>query len=532
MTSLTVFQTAAAILGALCIIYGVDVRRKPGARNFVAVIWQTLILGVMNALVSRQPGGYCPPPSRRTFLGQSLASAGLLSLGPARALAADPLLVANVTGLYSVQVARIETPHSTDEVAALIAGWSGQVAIGGGRYSMGGQVAVRAGLHLDMRQMNKVVWLRPTEHTVRVQAGIRWRDLQDHLDPLSLAVKTMQSYSNFTVGGAVAVNCHGRYVGHGPIGNTVRALQLVLADGSVVETSQTMHSELFRAAIGGYGAMAAITEVELELADNVRIERVVEKVPLKRYLSHFKENVLADKRAVLHNADLLPPLFDSPVSVTWRRAAESTPLTETRRLVPRGESYGIEQSAIWAITELPGGQTLRKDIIQPAQIRKPAVKWLNHEASLDVAELEPRSRAVSTYVLQEYFIPEQRAMDFVREMAGVLQKHEVAALNISIRHAPADTVSLLPWAREDVFCFVLYYKQRTWKSAQEAVGVWTRKLIELALQHGGRYYLPYQPHATKQQFESAYPEAAQLRRLKRHVDPTGKFSNELWRKYL
>lgn len=532
MTSIIVLQATAAILGVLFIIYGLDLRRRAGARNVVAFILQRLILSVMNALVSRQPGVDGPPPTRRTFLGQSLASAGLLGFGPAQVLAAEPLLVANVTGLYSVQVARIETPHSTDEVAALVGAWSGQVAIGGGRYSMGGQVAVRAGLHLDMRQMGKVLWLRPAEHAVRVQAGIRWRDLQDHLDPLGLAVKTMQSYSNFTVGGAVAVNCHGRYVGHGPIGNTVRALQLVLADGSVIESSPTVRSELFRAAIGGYGAIAVITEVELELADNVRIERVIERVPLKRYLSHFKEKVLADKRAVLHNADLLPPMFDSPVSVTWRQASESTPLTETERLVPRGKSYGLEQSAIWAITELPGGQTLRKDIIAPAQIRKPAVKWLNHEASLDVAELEPRSRAVSTYVLQEYFVPEQSAVDFVREMARVLRQHGVAALNISIRHAPADTLSLLPWAREDVFCFVLYYKQRTWKSAREAVGVWTRKLIDLALQHGGRYYLPYQPHATKQQFESAYPEAVQLRRLKRRVDPMGKLSNELWRKYL
>jgi FAD/FMN-containing dehydrogenase len=463
---------------------------------------------------------------------QSLASAGLFSVAPAQALAAEPLLVPNVTGLYSVRVARIETPRSTSDVAAIVRAWPGQVAIGGGRYSMGGQVAVLDGLHLDMRQMNQLVWLRPADHLVRVQAGMRWRDLQEHIDPLGLAIKTMQSYSNFTVGGAVSVNCHGRYVGHGPIGNTVRALQLVLADGSVVESSRTVQLDLFRAAIGGYGAMAAITEVELELADNVRIERAVEEVPLERYVTHFKEKVLADNRVVLHNADLLPPAFDGPVCVTWRQTAKSTALTETARLVPRGQSYGLEQDVIWAITELPGGQTLRKEIIQPMQTGKPAVTWLNHEASLDVAELEPRTRVMSTYVLQEYFIPEPRAVDFVREMSKVLQKHSVVVLNISIRHSPADTISLLPWAREDVFSFVLYYKQRTGPNAQTAVGDWTRELIEEALRHGGRYYLPYQLHATTRQFESAYPDAGKLRQLKQLVDPTGKFSNELWRKYL
>lgn len=472
------------------------------------------------------------PPSRRTFLAQSLATAGLFSLAPMRTLAAEPLLVANVTGLYSVKIARIETPRSTDEVASLIRSWPGQVAIGGGRYSMGGQVGVLAGLHLDMRQMNKAVWLKPAEHVVRVQAGMRWRDLQDQLDPLGLAVKTMQSFSNFTVGGAVSVNCHGRYVGHGPIGNTVRALQLVLADGTVVETSLATQPDLFRAAIGGYGAIAVITEVEFEVVDNVRIERVVEAVSLAGYVDYFKKKVLADKRSVLHNVDLLPPKFDSPVCVTWRRAPASTPLTETNRLVPRDQSYGLEQNIIWSIVELPGGQRLRREIIQPKQIGKSEVKWLNHEASLDVAMLEPRTRVMSTYVLQEYFIPEHRAMDFVGKMAKVLQKHDVMALNISIRHAPADSVSLLPWAREDVFSFVLYYKQRTSTKAQNAVGVWTRELIDLSLSHGGRYYLPYQLHATTAQFESAYPETKQLRILKKRVDPANKLSNELWRKYL
>jgi len=32
-----------------------------------------------------------------------------------------------------------------------------------------------------------------------VQAGIKWRDIQDAIDPHDLSVKIMQSFSNFTV---------------------------------------------------------------------------------------------------------------------------------------------------------------------------------------------------------------------------------------------------------------------------------------------------------------------------------------------
>ena len=476
--------------------------------------------------------GSSRPLHRRTVLVQLLLAAGAISAQVSESQAASGLQIENVTRLYTVEVARVVTPRSTDEVKAALASWPGEVAVGGGRYSMGGQVAVRGGLHLDMRQLNALVWLRPEERAVRVQAGMRWRDLQDLLDPHGLAVKIMQSYSNFTVGGSVSVNCHGRYVGLGPVGHSIRALQLVTADGDVLEVGPQSRPELFSAAVGGYGAVGIITEVELDVVPNVRIQRRVTPVPLRDYAEHFRQFVLADPTAALHNADLLPPDFAAPVCVTWHRVGDGVALTEPERLVPRGQSYALEQSAIFVMTELPGGARLRERVVHPLLMRPQVVKWLNHEASLDVAELEPRTRAMSTYVLQEYFIPESGFLSFAQEMAQLLRRRNVEALNVSIRHSPKDRVSTLPWAPGDVFSFVLYYKQRTWKRAREDVGLWTRELIALALRHGGRYYLPYQLHATGDQFNAAYPEAAQLRRTKQQVDPAGRLSNELWRKYL
>lgn len=471
------------------------------------------------------------PITRRRLLLQALIGAGLVAVpGLPKLLAAESLSVANVTQLYSVRVARIATPRSAAEVTKALAAWPGSVAVGGGRYSMGGQVAVEGGLHLDMRQMNQLVWLRAPERQVRVQAGMRWRDLQAVIDPLGLAVKTMQSYSNFTVGGAVSVNAHGRYVGNGPVGHSVRSLQLVLADGKVVEANRRQNQALFRAALGGYGAIGVITEVELELVPNERMERLVQPVKLADYPAFFRDRVQSDPGSLMHNADLMPPHFDEPVSVTWRRTDK--PLTEPARLVPEGQRYNLEQNVIWLMTEVPGAARLRKSVVHPLLNKDPAVVWRNHEASLDVAELEPRTRRMSTYVLQEYFVPPRHFVAFARGMAKVLREHDVEALNVSIRHSPADVDSLLPWAREEVFSFVLYHKQRTHERAQKAVGVWTRVLIDLVLRCEGRYYLPYQPHATRLQFDQAYPEARALRELKRSVDPRGVFSNELWAKYL
>jgi len=474
-----------------------------------------------------------PPSScsRRTLLARALVAATVCEFAPLVALAAPLAIpVENVSRLYTVEVARVETPADTEAVVRALRDWPGKVAIGGGRFSMGGQIAIAGGLHLDMRQMKRVLWLRAAEHRVRVQAGITWRDLQDVLDPQDLAVRTMQSFSNFTVGGAVSVNCHGRYVGHGPISHSVRALQLVLADGRVVEASRQENPELLAAAVGGYGAIGVITEVELDLDDNTKMERRIENVPLADYPKYFAAKVLSDRDSVMHNADLIPPQFDAPVAITWRRSDK--PLTRPQRLVPRGQTYTMKRQALWALTELPGAASLREPATAVARHVRPEVAWRNHEASLDAAQLEPLSRTKLTYVLDEFFIPPRRFEGFVREMGAILRRHHVGAVNVSIRHSPADTLSLLPWAREEVYSFVLFYRQGLDLPAQHAVGEWTRELIDATLRHEGRYYLPYQLHATREQFERAYPEVAQLRQLKSRVDPQGRFSNTLWQKYL
>ena len=395
---------------------------------------------------------------------------------------------------------------------------------------MGGQIAEPGSLHLDMRAMNRVVFLDPARRVIRVQAGIRWRDIQDAIDLHDLSVKIMQSYSNFTVGGAVSVNCHGRYVGRGPLVNSVRAVQLVTADSQVLELSRSENAELFRAVFGGYGALGVVSEVELDLDANTRMERIVQSVPLQDYPRFFRETVLADPNMVMHNADLIPPDFDAPVVISWRETDK--PVTEARRLVPRGLRYGLEKDVIWVVTELPGGGTLRKEVINPAVLGKQTVLWRNHEASLDTAILEPRTRSMSTYLLQEFFIPAEKFLPFVRRMAGVLKARRVNALNVSIRHSPADKTSLLSWAPQEVFAFVVYYKQRSTKAASAQVRVWTRELIDAALENGGRYYLPYRLDATPEQFRRAYPEAAEFSALKARVDPGGRFRNLLWDAYL
>ena len=476
----------------------------------------------------RSPAASLPPQiSRRRLLTQALAGAGLLAGLP---LYAETLSIQDRSRLSSVRVARVIAPTSVPEVVAAIRSWPGQIAIGGARYSMGGQTAIEGGMQLDLRGLKGLIWFDASRRAVRVQAGMRWRDLQDVLDPAGLAVHTMQSYANFSIGGSVSVNAHGRYVGHGPVGHSVRALQLVLADGRVVETCRLRNADLFRAAIGGYGAMGVITEVELDLDVNTLVERSVAHMPFAAYPGWFAQEVLARGDCVLHNADLLPPTFEQATAVSWRLTQE--PATIPGRLVPRGRGYDLERKVLWAVSELPNGVKLQRDLVRPALLRGPAVAWRNREASLDAASLEAMGSEASAFALQEYFVPVRHATRFAREISTILQRHESRVLNVSVRHSPGDRDSVMAWAREEVFSFVLFHKLKLDTQAQQKVAGWSRELIDAALALGGSYYLPYQRHATQAQFDAAYPRKQQFLRLKARVDPQRRFDNELWRQYL
>jgi FAD/FMN-containing dehydrogenase/uncharacterized membrane protein YhaH (DUF805 family)/SAM-dependent methyltransferase len=438
-------------------------------------------------------------------------------------------IVNDVTALNPVRVAAIVVPESVNAVQEAIRRSTGPVSVGGGHFSMGGQTASEGSLHLDMRRLNQILEFLPTEKVVRVQSGVRWCDLQKFLDPHGFAVKIMQTYANFTVGGALSVNCHGRYVGLGPLILSVRSITLVLADGTLIQASPSDNSDLFYGSIGGYNALGVIVEAELDLADNKRVERIAKKLPTTQYLAHFRQTVRGSKKAVFHNADLYPPHYTRARSVTWSETEKAA--TEARRLQKPGGVRLIEKYFMWAISETPLGKWRREYLVDRVLYLRRPVHWRNYEAGYDVAELEPFSRKATTYVLQEYFVPVDRFDEFVPKMAEILQRHRVNVINISVRHALADPGSLLAWARDEVFAFVLYYKQRVRENAKTRVAVWTRELIDAALSCGGTYYLPYQPHATEEQFHQAYPRAKELFALKRKYDPQFRFRNVLWDKY-
>jgi FAD/FMN-containing dehydrogenase len=483
-----------------------------------------------------------PFPARSRRLLKSIAALGAIGLIltfavnvwlvvqlPARPTP-DPRSVSDVGQLTSTAVSAVVTPTTVEDIVREVRDHRGPISIGGARHSTGGQIVAAGGLHLDMRRFNRILDFSPEKRTITVQAGTTWRQIQERIDPSGLSVSIMQSYANFTVGGSLSVNGHGRYVGRGPLIRSVEAITVVLADGSVVAATPAERADIFYGVIGGYGGLGVIVDATLTLTDNVRLKRHTTIMPISTYGAYFSRNVRGRASAVLHSANIFPGAYDEVRAVTHEQTND--PVTIDDRLMPWGRGYALNRLAFWMQTEWPLGTQLRRHAIDPLFFRGQPVTWRNYEASRDADELEPSSRAAATYLLQEYFVPVERFDAFVPRLRDVLRRHRVNVVNISVRHAIADPGSLLAWARTEVFAFVIYYKQNTDTVALTSAGVWTRELIDVALDSGGSYYLPYQLDATDEQFRKAYPRAFEYLALKRRLDPEARFRNALIDKYL
>ena len=136
-----------------------------------------------------------------------------------------------------------------------------------------------------------------------------------------------------------------------------------------------------------------------------------------------------------------------------------------------------------------------------------------------------------TDVLHEYFVPRERLEEFLGRVRDIVPAHGADLLNVTLRDVRQDADTMLPYAAGDVMALVFFFSQPRNTDADLAMQALTRDLIQASLAVGGRFYLPYRLHATREQFERAYPTHGAFFTLKRAVDPDEVFQNQLYRAY-
>lgn len=142
-----------------------------------------------------------------------------------------------------------------------------------------------------------------------------------------------------------------------------------------------------------------------------------------------------------------------------------------------------------------------------------------------------QNRLPDTDILQEYFIVPEKMPDFIDGLREVVQRDGANLLNVTIRIVHQDKITALPYAKQDMLAFVLYFNQKLNDEESRRLQKTTVDLIDLAIRLEGTYYLPYQLYYSPEQLRGAYPEIDEFFAAKKKYDPEELFSNKFYEKY-
>jgi len=141
---------------------------------------------------------------------------------------------------------------------------------GAGSGTSGHTVPIDGGITLDMKQMNRIIDIRPEDMLVKVEPGVVDDDLNRALKPLGLFYPPAPASSRIaTIGGEIAANASGvRSVKYGATRDYVYGMKVVMANGDLVNlgSNTRVHSsgyQLERLIVGSEGTLGVVVEATM-----------------------------------------------------------------------------------------------------------------------------------------------------------------------------------------------------------------------------------------------------------------------------
>ncbi len=416
------------------------------------------------------------------------------------------------------------------------------MSVCGSCHAMGGQQFATNGWLLDTRGMNRVIDFDRQSGVIHAQAGITWPDLIRHYvvaqrdGDSAWGIKQKQTGADrLTIGGAVGANIHGRGLAYAPFVSDVEGLEVILADGSVVQCDRQVNAELFRHVVGGYGLFGVVTSVKLRLVPRQKVERIVELCDIEEIGDAFAERIrtgclYGDFQFSTAPDDL--GFLSSGVLSCYRPVDPRTVVPPGQiRLSPadwRRLIYLAHHNKRRAFHEFMDFYLRSSGQIYWSDTHQLSLYLDDYHGALDRA---CEARVPGSEMITELYVPRSRLPAFMSDVRRDFKRHDVDLVYGTVRLIKRDDETALAWAREDYACVIFnLHVDHEPRSIRDSSHTF-RRLIDIAIHHRGSFFLTYHRYAIAAQLLECYPQLPAFLQAKRRYDPDEIFRSDWYRYY-
>ncbi|HTD99762.1 MAG TPA: D-arabinono-1,4-lactone oxidase [Mucilaginibacter sp.] len=437
---------------------------------------------------------------RKTFIQLSATLMATPLLSPLNSWAQQHEKLKNWAGNLTYSTDKVHYPKTVAEVQQLVKKLSKVKALGT-RHCFN-TIADSKDELISTRDLNKVITIDKKAHTVTVESGIKYGELAPYLHKEGFALHNLASLPHISVGGSITTATHGSGIKNGNLASAVTALEIVIADGSIVHLSKAADAEKLNAAIVGLGAIGIITKVTLQIEPTYMVsQRVFLKLPMAEVKQHFEKIMSAG-----YSVSLFTDWQSDHISEVWIKSRIGTDKDQSQP-----EFYGAKAAT----------KNLHPIFAHPAescteQLGVPG-PWYERLPHFKMGFTPSSGKELQS----EYFVPLKHAVEAMEAVSKLGKQIGPHLFITEVRTIAADNLWMSPCHNQT--SVTIHF---TWKPETEAV-LKLLPLIEKALS-------PYnaRPHWGKvftlspKVLASRYEKLADFKKLVAEYDPHGKFRNE------
>ena len=419
----------------------------------------------------------------------------------------------NWAGTATAEPARWYWPRTVEAIAAAVkeaasAGLTVRALGSGHSFTPAG---VTSGAALDLSGWTGIVSADTQTGLVTVRSGTTIRALNAALDTLGLAMPNLGDIDAQTISGAISTGTHGTGARLGGIATQVAALELVLADGSVVSCSARERPELFAAATIGVGALGVISTITLRCVPSFTLTADERPLPLAEVTARFTEFAAENdhfefywfpygRNALVKRNNRVKDQGSPPALPAWRRYWE----------------YEVMENAAFG-TLCRAGRAM-PGLIKP--LNQLAAATLSKRSYSDTSHrVFVTSRRVR-FVESEYAVPRDSVLDVLAELrARVPRLAHPVMFPVEVRVAAAD----------DIWLSTAYGRDSAYIAIHQYVGLpyldYFGLFESIAATVGGRPHWGKMHTLDADRLGALYPRFADFLRVRDETDPERRFAN-------